>query len=86
MADKTWTATDLELGKLSIMPQGGGVLQFERRYQFIDSNGDVLSQIAGGRVVESVTFASLPTNIQTALQDIDTWTKQQALIQEGMDD
>ena len=83
MTDKVWTATDVRLGKLAILPQGSD-LQIERRYEFLDADGEVLTQIAGGRVVASVAFASLPANIKTALLDIDAWTKAQALAQEGM--
>ena len=83
MADKIWTATDVTMGKL-IITRNGSVLTFERRYQFLDSNGEILDQISGGRIVEDIEFASLPANIQTALQSIDVWTKDKALIAEGM--
>lgn len=80
---KIWTATDVKMGKLTIN-QEGSLLTFERRYLFLDSNGDVLDQIAGGRVVEQVEWADVPANIQAALQAINTWTKNKALAQEGM--
>lgn len=83
MADKTWAATDLKLGKLTIT-QEGPLITFERRYRFVDANSNVIDQIAGGRVVESVEWAAIPANIRTALQAIDTWTKDKALTQEGM--
>lgn len=84
MANKTWTAADLHLGKLTIHPQGTAI-HLERRYRFVDEHGDVLNQIAGGRVVEQLEFVTLPENIRTALLDIDAWTKAQALEQEGME-
>lgn len=83
MADKTWTATDVELGKLTIH-RFGNELKVERRYEFLDAQGGVLEQIAGGRVLETMPIADLPQNVLSALQTIDDWTKQKALEQEGM--
>jgi len=83
MADKTWTATDLELGKLSLLRRGDEI-HIERRYKFLDSGGVVLEQIAGGRYVDDIAISSLPSEVASALQTIDTWTKNQALAQEGM--
>ncbi len=84
MTDKTWTATDLRLGKLTIH-NGEGIVRVERRYKFADGDGDVLEQIAGGRIVLEVDWSDIPTGIQDALRAINTWTKNKALVQEGMD-
>jgi len=84
MADKTWTATDLQLGPLKITPRNGSV-HIERRYKFLDSTGAILEQIAGGRFVADIALTSLPAEVSSALQTINTWTKNQALIQEGME-
>ena len=84
MTDKTWTATDLELGKLTVIRRGS-TLQIERRYKFLDSGGSVLEQIAGGRLLLDMEWSTIPTNIQDALTIIDTWTKNQSLVQEDMD-
>lgn len=86
MADKSWTATDLELGSLKINPRAGGELHVERRYQFLDAAGEVLTQIKGGRFVTDVAISSLPAEVIDALQVMDTWTKNQALIQEEMNE
>lgn len=86
MADKTWTAADLKLGPLKITPKPGGMLHIERRYTFLDSGGGALTQIKGGRLLMDVELSALPANIQAALTAINTYTKNQALIQEGMDD
>jgi len=83
MTDKTWTATDLELGKLTITRQGS-MIQIARRYQFLDAEGAVLDQITGGRVVAEMEIAEIPLAILSSLQTIDNWTKQRALEQEGM--
>ena len=82
---KTWTATDIELGKLTITRQPM-TLQVERRYQFLDLNQDVLSDVAAGRLVIEIAIADIPAHIIDALQTIDTWTYEQALSQAGMDD
>lgn len=82
--DKTWTATDIRLGKLTIRREGT-TLCLQRRYVFVDANGDVLRQIAGGNVVEEVELEDVPLSILTALQVINNWTRQKALEKEGMD-
>lgn len=82
---KSWTATDLEQGKLTIIRTGAD-LHLERRYDFLDSGDVIIPEIAGGRVVEDMAIASLPASIIDALQTIDNWTYQKALVQEGMND
>jgi hypothetical protein len=84
MANKTWTATDLRMDRLTLSRDGATTLRLERRYTFVDASGAELTHIAGGRLVREVAFTSLPTNIQQALQAIDVYTKQQALAEEGM--
>ncbi len=89
MADKTWVATDLELGPLKLTPymvEDALHLHVERRYKFVDADGSLLNNIAGGRVIRDVVFADLPDNIRGAIIDIDAWTKYQALAQEDMDE
>lgn len=82
---KSWTATDLEQGKLTIIRTGPD-LHLERRYEFLDSGDVVIPEIAGGRVVEDMAIVDLPPGIVSALQTIDNWTYQKALVQEGMND
>ena len=82
---KIITATDIEQGKLTISRSGTN-LTVERRYVFLDAGDAVIENLAGGRVVETIAIASLPANIAGALADIDAWTYQQALTQEGMND
>jgi len=84
MTTKSWIAYDLGLGKLTITRRGGD-LQIERRYVFLDELGNTLVGVAGSRVVETVAIADIPNDIMQALLAIDTWTKQKALEQEGMD-
>jgi len=82
MADKTWVADDVKLGPLKITPRNGEI-HLERRYVFT-LEGAELTQIAGGRVVADIALTALPAEILSALQTINTWTKNQALVQEGM--
>jgi len=81
--DKTWVATDLELGKLTITRMGS-TIQIGRRYRFLDENGEVLTQTTTGRLVAEMEIADIPPAILSSLQTIDSWTKQRALEQEGM--
>jgi len=80
---KIWTAEDLSLGKLTIN-RVGGTLHIERRYKFLDANGDVITQIATGRLLLKVKVPAIPPLVLAALQAFDTWTKDKALEQEEM--
>lgn len=83
MANKTWIATDIAQGKLTLI-RAGNEIHLERRYKFLGNGGDVLEQVTGGRVLETIPVAEIPTNILNALQELDNWTKMKALEQEGM--
>ena len=83
MTNKTWTATDLELGALT-MGRDGNMLNVQRRYYFLDADGKIMPEIAMGRLVLDVPLSNVPSEILSALQAIDSWTKQKALSQEGM--
>jgi len=85
MTSKTWTATDLKLGKFSIVRQGD-VFYVQQRYSFVDSEGALLEQITGGHISFEISAMEIPSDILTSLQTIDSWTKQKALEQEGMND
>ena len=82
--EKTWTAADVELGKLTIYREGS-TIGVERRYKFVDSGDEVLTDIAGGRLRVDVEWSSIPSTVQNALLLIDTWTYNQILAQEGME-
>ena len=82
---KIITADDIEQGKLTIIRRGSN-LHIERRYVFVDGQGDAINNLAGGRVVEEIPLANIPANIISALQDIDNWTYGKGLVQEGMED
>lgn len=85
---KTWTADDIQQGKLTlhrvVNEFGQQAIQLERRYVFVDSVGDVLTDIAGGKLLEVVAIADIPASVVSALQTIDDWTYSQSLAQEGM--
>lgn len=86
MANKVWTAVDLKQGSLTITPRLDNILHVHRRYDFLDSDGNVISQIKTGRLVEDIAIADVPTDILAALATINTWTKNKALEQEGMNE
>lgn len=86
---KSWTATDLLTGKLTLRKvthpdTDSPAIQYEQRYQFLDDADDVLTEIASGRIVNVIEISSLPASIVSAMQTIDAWTYQQALEKEGM--
>lgn len=88
---KSWTAYDLQQGKLTIHrfnhpDTGQPAIQVERRYRFVDDGDVVIYDIAGGRLLATVEIADLPAGVLSALQTIDAWTYNQALLQEGMND
>jgi hypothetical protein len=80
---KTWTAHDIKQGRFAVL-QEDATLQIERRYKFVDDAGVVLEDIAGGRLTAEVEWSTIPPNIQAALQEIDIWTYNLSLTQEGM--
>ena len=80
---KTWTAEDLRQGKLTIT-RIDTILHVERRYNFEDIGGDVIADIAAGRVVEDIEWSDIPPAVQGALTVIDAWTYNKALDKEGM--
>lgn len=85
---KSWTADDIRQEKLTlhrvVNEFGQQAVQIERRYVFVDSGGQVLADIAGGRLLAVVAIADIPANVVSALQTIDSWTYGEALAQEGM--
>ena len=81
---KSWTAHDVEQGKLTLN-QFGSDIHVERRYVFVDDVGAELEDVAGGRLLDVVPWADIPANIQDALTSINNWTYNQILIQEQME-
>ena len=80
---KSWTAHDLQLGKLTLRRERDEI-HYEQRYEFVDEIDDVLSEVAGSRLVGMALAASLPSDILAALQTISNWLYAQCLEQEGM--
>jgi len=88
---KTWTATNLALGSLTIRRQeveetGAPGVRFEQRYQFEDAGGEILQEIGTGRLAGVMPVADIPQSILDALTTIDNWLYQQCLEKEGMQD
>lgn len=80
---KIWTAIDIQQKRLTLSREGD-VLRIERRYYFVDGNGDQLTDITMGRLAEEMSIIDVPQGILTALRSIDNWTYQKALEKEGM--
>lgn len=85
---KVWTAYDLELGILKInrviVGDGNQAIHFEQRYGYVDDLGDVLREVAGSRISDTVELAEMPTDIMTALGTINNWLYARCLEKEGM--
>ena len=86
---KTITIDDLSKNeKLTITrfaELGIQYLQIEKRYLYLDALGDPITVLGGGRVVSTAAVADVPANILSALQTINDFMYDQALIQEGME-
>ena len=90
MATKSWTATDLKMGRIELercivieadVEYNG--LRVTRYYQFIDAAGDLLPMSAGGITIEK-KMTDVPTDILSALGEIDTYTTNAAKTKEGL--
>ncbi len=89
MASKSWTATDLQLGTLTVRATPhpdteNPAINFQQRYEFLDSGDLVISQIAGGKYVDNIELGDIPSTVLDALQTINNWLYQRCLDQEGM--
>jgi hypothetical protein len=80
---KDLTAHDVVLDRLFIKRQGTAII-YERRYWYADIAGAIIEDLPSRRLSGTVEWATIPPDIQTALQTIDTWTYNQILAQEGM--
>lgn len=72
----------VKLGQL-ILNQEGNEIVLLRRFE-ITNAGDVVTEIRPDKVSERILIANIPANILSALQEIDTWTEEKALIQWGL--
>ena len=82
---KTWVATDIKQGKLSLI-NIDGILYLERRYEFVDADDNVIEDIAGDSYTDEISISALPQDILAALQTINTYTYNKILEQEDMQD
>ena len=85
---KTWTAVDVKQKRLTLsrtLKDASPAIRVERRYVFVDAEDEPLTNIAVGRFVTEVLIASVPAHILAAVQEIDDWTYQEILKQEGME-
>jgi len=81
---KIWTATDVSMGVMRLHYKEGN-LSLMQGYSFIDNLGAKIKELPNRSVMESVTFSTLPTNIQTALTTLNTYMYNKALVKEGME-
>lgn len=83
MAEKTWTAVDVQAGKVQLWVDADARLHIERPYVFIDVDTQPLPM--GERLyAETTEWAEVPSSIRDALTAIDAYTRAAILTQEGM--
>lgn len=87
MSDKTWTASDLEMGILRLQRVDDlGKLSLLHGYEYIDDNGDVLEDLPSKTLSKLVSYTAIPDDIKAAVIKIFEYTYNQALLDEGMSD
>ena len=79
MANKTWTATGVEQGQLTLQMVGDN-LCIGRVYTFTGA-----STVGHRKLRRTVAWADVPAAIKGALTSIDNWTRAEILAKEGME-
>lgn len=88
MANKTFTAHDLRMGKLEITKgkneEGQDILTLVRAYRFINDTGGNIGGLARQRLVREVLWSDVPTDIKDAFTKLHDYTRNAALEEQGM--
>jgi hypothetical protein len=86
MANKTWTATDLNMGVLRLKRDDvEGTLSIMEGYSYADENGDTIEDLPKKTISTTVAYADLPDTVITGLLTVFEYIYGQALIEEGME-
>jgi hypothetical protein len=80
---KIWTATDVSQKQLRL-ERIGSEITAHRDFVFVDALGQPLTTLGLQMFQTTAAVSTIPPNILTALQTIDTWLYAQILAQEGM--
>jgi len=88
MANKTWTATALEMGGLYIRKvkneDNDNCIEVKQDYEFLNSNDNVIEYLGVKNVQEVKKISEIPQNLLSALQTIQNYMSGLAYTQEGM--
>ena len=89
MANKTFTAHDLRMGKLEISKgkneEGQNILTLVREYRFTDSSGNNVSQLGKQGLVRDILWSDIPADIKNAFTKLHDYTRNEALKEQGME-
>ncbi len=78
------TLSDIRQERL-ILREISGTIHWERAYVVLNSTGDPIGSLGKRTVSGDEVFAELPQAIKDALQTIDQFTYNAALVQEGIE-
>ncbi len=91
MADKIWTAKDIELSNQIRLIRheseetGQDVLTVYRDYRYVDDTGETMPELITKIVAKDYVMASLPQDMEALLVKLDTLTRAEALKNAGME-
>lgn len=86
MTDKVWTASDIKMGALRLKKvDDSGNISVMQGYEYTDGNGDVIEDLPKKTITSTLYWGDLPDDMKSALIKIFSYTKNKALITEGMD-
>lgn len=89
-ASKTWTASDIRCGKIMFIRHtsaetGQDVLTIYRDYYFVNATGENIGALVPQRLVRNIPWESLPEELKNVYTKLDTWTRSEALKDQGME-
>lgn len=93
MKDKQWIAKNIICGHIRLIrhpvtiEEGGqaqDVLTIERAYNFVDVDNKNIGALVPQRLVKNLSWNNVPAELKTVFNKLDTWTRNQALKEQGM--
>ncbi len=90
MADKTWTAKDIKMGRVTLSRNISeetqmDVLTIIREYRFTDASGEGIGALVPQRLVRELTWDSLPADMKAVFNKIHNYTRSEALKDQNME-
>lgn len=89
MADKTWTAKDIKMGKLVLsrnisVETQQDVLTIVREYRFTNDDGSI-GALVPQRLVRELPWDSLPADMKAVFVHLHNYTRAEALKDQDME-